>query len=42
MRNGDKTNGRTKKVGTAKPPEEKLMELAYATAALLRLSIANR
>jgi hypothetical protein len=42
MRNGDKTNGRTKKVGIAKPPKEKLMELAYTTASLLRLSITNR
>jgi hypothetical protein len=39
---GDKTNGRTKKVGIAKPHEEKLMEIAYTTAALLRLSIVNR
>jgi hypothetical protein len=26
MRNGEKTNGKTKIVGTVKPPEEKLME----------------
>jgi len=42
VRNGEKTNGKTKIVGTVKPPEEKLMELVYATAALKRLSITNR
>jgi hypothetical protein len=33
MRNGDKTNGKTRIVGTAKPPEEKLIGFVYATAA---------
>jgi hypothetical protein len=39
--NGEKTNGRTKIVGTVKPPEKILMEHAYSAAALIRLSLAN-
>jgi hypothetical protein len=39
--NGEKTNGRTKKVGTVNPPEKLLIEYIYSAAVLIPLSTAN-